>query len=162
MDFYEFSEYAKVTFGYPDKCPAVTAKNYGYALLCIAGADGTVSESELHWLLKYYGFIMGAPKELLDDWANFDYKNTKIEDILKNLEGVPVNFSRALIYDAIRMASADGYVRKEKKSVYKAAKLIGVDKHIVASLECLVENELTLKKHTSILLEVPNYVFEDL
>ena len=161
QDYYEFSDYAKMVFGYPELCPAVTAKNYGYALLCISGADGEVSESELHWLTKYYGFMMGAPKELTDDWTSFDYKKANLSDVLKNLDGVPVNFSRALIFDAIRMASADGYVRKEKRSVYTAAKILGVDKHIVAGLECLVENELTFKKHMAILLEVPSYKIED-
>jgi uncharacterized tellurite resistance protein B-like protein len=156
--FIEFSDLAKMLFGYNDPCPFDTAAHYGYALLCIAGADGEVSKEEMDWLTKFYAYTMGAPKDLVDAWKSFDYKKAKLETILEKLEGVPVNFARALIYDAIRMSKADKeYAQKERKSVFKAAGILGVDKVIVAQLECLVENEITMRNHVALLLETPGY-----
>ena len=153
---YEFSPVAKMLFGYTDPCPYETAQSYGHALICIAGADEEVSQEEMDWLTKFYAYTMGVPKDLVAAWESFDFRKGNLEEILKSLGGVPVNFKKSLIYDAIRMSSADGYVHREKLSVYKAAELLGIDKKTVAMLECLVEVELSLRKQVALMLEVPS------
>lgn len=136
------SSYAKDEYGI-SAATVEAMTNYGYVLLAIAGADDEVSEQEMEWLVKHQSKF-GAPDEVLALYKSFDYKNAKIEELLPNIKvDVPTwSASRELIYNAIRMSSADGvYAEAERETVKKAAKILGVSDDIVLTLESLVNME---------------------
>jgi uncharacterized tellurite resistance protein B-like protein len=123
---------------------------FGKAVLIIIGADGEIAPSELAHFVGV-GRCLGAPQQMLDQLATFDVRNAKLEDCLQGFkDGVP---ARAMIYDAIAAASADGhYHPAERAAVAKAAHLLGIEPSVVATLEGLVEMETTLRKTRGALL----------
>lgn len=118
-------------------------KDYGYVLLNIAGSDGEVSDEELEWLTVECAEAVGISEDILSDWEEFEYDEDELEELFVNLNTSSfANFNKLLIYDAIRMASADGdYAEDEKEQVYNAAKLMKVPSEAVTAIEALVELE---------------------
>ena len=136
------SSFAKDEYGI-SAAPMEAMINYGYVLLVIAGADEEVSEKEMDWLINHQTKF-GAPEEVIALYKSFDYKNANIEELLPNIKVDVSTWSapRELIYNAIRMSSADGvYAQAERETVKKAAKMLGVSDDIVLTLENLVNME---------------------
>lgn len=133
------SSFAKDEYGI-NAASVEAMTNYGYVLLAIAGADEEVSEKEMEWLINHQRKF-GAPEEVLALYKSFDYKNAKIEELLPSIKvDVPTwSAARELIYNAIRMSSADGvYAQAERETVKKAATVLGVSDDVVLTLESLV------------------------
>ncbi|MEO1560794.1 MAG: TerB family tellurite resistance protein [Cyanobacteria bacterium J06632_19] len=133
------SSFAKDEYGI-SAAPIEAMINYGYVLLAIAGADEEVSEKEMDWLIIHQ-MKFGAPQDVIELYKYFDYKNANIEELLPNIKVDVATWSasRELIYNAIRMSSADGiYAQAERETVKKAAKMLGVSDDIVLTLENLV------------------------
>ncbi len=128
--------------------PTDSWREYGYALLCIAGSDGVVSDPEMEWLTLDLGRNVGINDEILADWEEFDYETADLEEIFNTFNSKSfANFNKLLIYDAIRMAIADGdYALEEKESVNEAAQILKVSKEAVNSIEALVQLELAANK----------------
>lgn len=133
----------------------------GYALLTIAGADGEVSEPEMNWLVTNLGKTAGIPKEVIDDIKAFDYRNGDLRSIILEIAtDIPLNYGRAIIYDAVRMSRADGSYRpEEQQAVHKAAGILNVNMDIVHALEGLLEMEDSMNQ-TRIHLFEPKDNFE--
>ncbi|MFG2111880.1 hypothetical protein ACGFRB_04455 [Streptomyces sp. NPDC048718] len=117
--------------------------NYGKVLMVIAGSDGELSEPEFDWLMKHQE-LMGAPREVLDLYRDFDYRDADIEELLPAIR-TDVDTWRAaphLVYHAIQMCGADGvYAAAERAQVMRAARLMGVPDDIVLALHALVDME---------------------
>ena len=123
-------------------------KQYGYVLLNIAGSDGEVSDDELEWLTVECGEAVGIEESIIADWEDFEYDEDELEELFFNLNSSSfANYNKLLIYDAIRMCSADGdYADDEKEQVYNAAQIMKVPAEAVMAIEALVEMEQAADK----------------
>ena len=123
-------------------------KEYGYVLLNIAGSDGELSDPELEWLTVSCAEALGIEKEIVSEWEGYDFEEDDLEELFVNLNASSFgNFNKLLIYDAIRMASADGdYAEDEKEQVYHAANIMKVAPEAVTAIEALVELEQAAEK----------------
>lgn len=123
-------------------------KDYGYALLCIAGSDGEVSDPELEWLTIDLAESLNVDEDTVADWEDFEYEEADLEEVFLNIRSSSfANFNKLLLYDAIRMCSADGdYAEEEKEKVAEAAKILQVSREAVTSIEALVEMEQATHK----------------
>jgi uncharacterized tellurite resistance protein B-like protein len=129
-------------------------KDYGLALLTIAGADGDVSDPELDWLTEELGVVLSVPEETIVAWEEFEWANADLAEIFQRLNPNQIaNYSKLILYDAIRMSYADGdYSDKERESVEDCARILRVSKETVLALEALVELERAADKLRQTLL----------
>ncbi|MEQ9423993.1 MAG: TerB family tellurite resistance protein [Cyclobacteriaceae bacterium] len=123
-------------------------KEYGYALLTIAGSDGEVSEEEMDWLIIDAAIAIEVEEEVIDAWRDFDYAHGDLQAIFSDINtSGAVNYNKLLIYDAIRMSSADhDYSDDEREKVSEAASILKVRQEELISIEALVEMEMALDK----------------
>ncbi len=119
------------------------AVKYGGALMAIAGADGELAEKEFQWYVDEQALLMVDSQEYIETLRKFDWKNANIEELLNGLKyDFPLNFRRTMLYQAVKMSSADGvYQEKEKAAVAKAAEILGIDRSMVISIESLAQME---------------------
>ncbi len=137
--------------------------DYAKALMCIAGADGEISEDEMKWLLTDFIGILDISESEKQDLISFDYKNASLEELINKLSvGMPINVRRALIYDAVRMSRADSYYSPtERAAVEMAAELLGVPIYLAKTIEGLVSTELSLEATRRSIFEMPGGVSID-
>lgn len=123
-------------------------RDYGFALLSIAGSDGIVSDPELEWLTMDMAREVGVDEEIIADWEEFDYEAADLEDLFASFNSSALaSFNKLLIYDAIRMCSADGdYALEEKEQVHEAARILKVPEETVVAIEALVDVEKAANK----------------
>ncbi len=123
-------------------------RDYGYALLCIAGSDGDVSDPELEWLTIDLAESLNVSEDTVADWEDFEFEDSDLEEIFLNIRSSSfANYNKLLLYDAIRMCSADGdYAEEEKEKVAEAAKILQVSREAVICIEALVEMEQATHK----------------
>ena len=117
--------------------------HYGQALMAIAATDGKVSPKKLQWLTSHQRKF-GAPDEIITQYHAFNPHGADLNALLADsATDVPSwNAAPSIIYHAIQMCSADGsYTSKERASVQRAAKTLGVPDDIVLTLHALVEME---------------------
>ncbi len=128
--------------------PKSSWREYGYALLAIAGSDGIVSDPEFEWLTLEVARKVGVSEDIIADWEEFDYDDADLEEIFKSFnKSTMASFNKLLIYDAIRMCSADGdYALEEKEQVLEAAKILNVGPEAVMAIEALVDLEEATNK----------------
>ncbi|MFT6866391.1 MAG: putative tellurite resistance protein B-like protein [Cyclobacteriaceae bacterium] len=138
----DLNNFAPVFYGI-SLVPKSAWREYGYTLLTIAGADGIVSDPELEWLTVDLAKHVGIPNEIISDWEEFDYDDADLEEIFSTFNNSTLaSFNKLLIYDAIRMASADGeYALEEKEQVMEAARIMNVSMDAVVAIEALVDLE---------------------
>lgn len=119
------------------------AVKYGGALMAIAGADGELAEKEFQWYVDEQELLTVDSQEYIETLRKFDWKNANIEELLNGIKyDFPLNFRRTMLYQAIKMSSADGvYQEKEKAAVAKAAEILGIDRSMVISIESLAQME---------------------
>lgn len=118
-------------------------REYGFALLTIAGSDGMVSDPELEWLTIDLAKEVGVDEEIVADWEDFDFEDADLDDLFTSFSSSTLGgFSKLLIYDAIRMCSADGeYALEEREQVHEAARILRVAPEVVVAIEALVDLE---------------------
>lgn len=128
--------------------PKAKWREYGYALLVIAGSDGMVSDPELEWLTIDLAKEVGVDDEVVADWEDFDFEDAELDDIFSSISSSALaSFNKLLIYDAIRMCSADGeYALEEKEQVYEAARILNISPEVVIAIEALVDLEQAANK----------------
>jgi len=121
--------------------------NYAYALLTIAGADGEVAHAEFAWLTSEFLAIIEAPTEFKEKIKEFDYKNASLSKLIgKTKFNASINYKRALLYDAIKMANADDqYSTDERQAVKKASELLEIPIYVARTIEGLVNTERSLQ-----------------
>ncbi len=128
--------------------PPQNWENYGYALLIMAGSDGDVSAPEMDWLVVDAASSVGVPDEVVQKWRAYDFENGDLEEVFFEINSMGVaSFNKLLIYDAIRMAAADGdYSDDEREKVFEAANILKVRQETLLSIEALIEMEMALDK----------------
>ncbi|MEM8894270.1 MAG: TerB family tellurite resistance protein [Bacteroidota bacterium] len=123
-------------------------ESYGYALLAIAGADGDVSDPEMDWLLKDLAEGVSVPDEVVAAWEDYNFEGADLEEIFMSFNvHSTVNFAKLLVYDAIRMASADDdFADDERDSMAEAARILRLSPEVMLSIEALVDLEKAADK----------------
>jgi len=110
---------------------------YARALLTIAAADG-LSDNERDYFVNL-SRAMEMPDEVAEKYATYDTKSSTREALVAPPRGKqPAPY---LIYDAIKVASVDGYTTAEQAKVEDAARALGVPLEHVRALEGLVAAE---------------------
>ena len=135
--------------------PRSVLEPYGYAVLAIGGADGDLAKSERDLFIAE-GRSRGVPEETLAAWARFDWQGADLPALLNELRPQLTEASaRHLLFDAIRVARADGdYSLEERYAVDTAARALAVDPNIVRALTGLAEMEEALVRLRAGLLDV--------
>ncbi|MBX2840388.1 MAG: hypothetical protein KTR26_01355 [Flammeovirgaceae bacterium] len=138
--------------------------NYAYALLTIAGADDDVAEAEMNWILDDFAGMLNVPEDFIEKIKSFDYQGANLEDIIKNISfDVQINYKRALLYDAIKMSSADNdYSEDEKIAVRRSAEFLGVPIYLAKTLEGLVNTEKSIEATRRSIFELDDFKVENL
>ena len=118
-------------------------KDYGFVLLNISGSDGEVTDPELEWLTVSCAEGVGIDESIVKEWEEYDYDKDNLEDLFENISSSSFAiFNKLLIYDAVRMASADNdYAEDEQDQVYRAAKIMHVSPEVVTAIEALIDLE---------------------
>jgi uncharacterized tellurite resistance protein B-like protein len=121
---------------------------YAKALLAVAGADG-MSTAEMEHFVAWQR-ASGHPASLIEELSHFDYRNADIKQVIAAFRSATERTpeaKRMLIYDAIRLASADGkYSVTERKALQEVAEELGVDRTLVIALEGAVSVEVAARQ----------------
>ncbi|MCI0433258.1 MAG: TerB family tellurite resistance protein [Gemmatimonadetes bacterium] len=124
------------------------------ALKCVLAADGEVNGAELNTYLETCRRF-GAPDDMLQELRAFDPSCTTLEACFRDVDPDSIP-ARSLLYDAIRIAKADGsYDRAERAAVMKAAELLGLDDEWVEQITALIDAEEALHRIRVALLLPP-------
>ncbi|MEM9542105.1 MAG: TerB family tellurite resistance protein [Cyanobacteria bacterium P01_E01_bin.42] len=149
------TKYAKHKYNITKPVDFEVAVNYAGVLMAIAGADGELAEEELQWYIEEQELLFTDPAEYVEEIRSFHWQNVNITELVGKIKyDFPINFRRAILYQAIKMSRADGvYQEQEKVAVAKAAETLGIQHSIVVSIESLVELEETGDRLRLALLE---------
>lgn len=113
---------------------------YAKAVKIIIGADGEIAPEEKKAFDKGLARL-GASRSVIDELKSFDHAKAKLDDVVGGLRKGGVR-ARALLRDAIEIASADGvYAKEEREMAHRAATLLGVDHPTLHAIEALVAVE---------------------
>ena len=101
----------------------------------------------MNWLINHFENNLELPGQIIEAIKGFDVKNSTLTAVLAEITtDVPMTYSRAILYDAIKMSYAGGNYRiEEKQMVHKAAKFMGLDTGVVHSIEVLVDIERSIR-----------------
>ena len=100
------------------------AVKYGGVLMAIAGADGELAEQEFQWYIDEQELLFVESAEYIEALGKLDWKNANLEELLSGISyHFPLNFKRAMLYQAIKMSRGDGdYHEKEKQRLLRRRK----------------------------------------
>jgi hypothetical protein len=116
---------------------------YLLSLKIILAADG-LHPLEEHALSRGM-VLMGVPDDIRSAVQRFEVGGAILEDYLPRTTSR--TRARLLVYDAVRLASADGlYADAERQAVSRAALALGIDVFAVRALEGLVQLERTVEQ----------------
>ncbi len=134
--------------------PKESWKDYGFALLIIAGSDGEVSDPELEWLTISLAQALDVEESIVAQWEEYDFEEEDLYEVFGRIDSRTVaSFNKLLIYDAIRMSYADDdYADDEREKVGEAASMLKLNKETVLAIEALVEHERATDKLRSVIL----------
>ena len=129
-------------------------KEYGFALLTIAGSDGELSGPELSWLVSDLASELEVPSTIVDEWKAFDATSADLVDLFASFSFSSIaSFNKVILYDAMRMSYADNeFSDNERNAIATAARLLNLDKEALVSIEALVELERAAEKLRSTLI----------
>ena len=130
--------------------------NYGYALMTIAGADGSVSKKEKDWYRKEFAPLAKVPLNIVDKVVNYNFKIGDLKHIIAQIKtDISVNLSKTLLYHGIKMSRADTvYANEEKDMVQDAAKLLSIPQDIAQTIQYLVDTEERIEKMRKTLFDI--------
>lgn len=127
-------------FGVSGPVPIALRQKIAKAILTVAGADGKISERE--WTrFTALAARVGMPPEGLEALSGFDAMAADIGDYFDD-ETRPM--AKLILFEAIKVARADGYGVDERDAAHRAAKMLGVAPETVTAIEGLVELEEVL------------------
>lgn len=121
----------------PGPVPGELFGKMGRAVLTIAGADGELSPREMGFVLGF-ARAAGAPPQAIEAFRTFNYRKANIEDFL-DAQTKPL--AKVILYQAIRVARADGFAQKERDTAIRGAKKLGLDPTIVQQIEAILALE---------------------
>ncbi len=137
-------------YGVDFNSPVDEMQRYGTAMMAIVAADG-LSEKE-RWVAAELARHMGAPADMIAGIMGMDLSKINLAEVLRGFkDGTP---ARAMLYDAIMIASADGFSEEERKLAERIAKLLGIDTNVYHAILSLVEAETALNNMKGSLLSV--------
>ena len=89
-----------------------------------------------------------VPREVVEKVIAFNYKISNLKHIFSEIkDDISINFSKTLLYHAIKMARADSiYANEEREMVAKAAALLNIPQDIAQTLQYLVDTEERIEK----------------
>jgi uncharacterized tellurite resistance protein B-like protein len=139
MKTIQLSPVARTYYGF-DRVRRESILNYGYTLLTIAGGDEVISEEEWTWFEAYFINLLQLPEDCRKKLRAFDLENAEIPEYLASIKFDSIySTASLLLYDSIRMASADeNYAEDERDVVAFAGDMLGVDPEMVLRIEELV------------------------
>lgn len=124
--------------------PAPIFLSIARALKCVLAADGVVDGGELNAYLETCRRF-GAPDEMLEELRRFDPSDTRVEACFQGMDPDSIP-ARTLLYEAIRIAKADGkYADAERATVKRAAEVLGIDDDWLANITALADAEEALR-----------------
>lgn len=139
------SNYAQRVYNMTQPIDFEVAVAYATAVFAIAGADGELAQAELDWFLDEQRLLLGSEEaeRYVEAVRAIDWKHTQLSESLSKISyDFPLNFRRAMLYQAIKMSSADGeYHDLERAATRKAGEALEISPEAVAQLEVLVELE---------------------
>ncbi len=142
--------FTRLHYGIDFNTPVEEMKRYGIAMMAIVAADGS-SERE-RWVATELYQHMGAPTDMITSTMGMDLSKINLAEVLRGFkDGTP---ARAMLYDAITIASADGFSEEERKLAERVAKLLGIDENVYHAIQSLVEAETALNRMKGALLSV--------
>jgi tellurite resistance protein len=125
-------------------------KRFFLAVLKIVAADGLADRER--WAFTELARHVGVPEHVVDALVKTDLATIDLAQVLAGFrDGVP---ARAMLYDAITVASVDGYTAEERKFARHAAELLGVDERAVRTIESIVAGEHAMRELKASLLEM--------
>jgi uncharacterized tellurite resistance protein B-like protein len=124
--------------------PAPTFISIARALKCVLAADGEVHGAELNAYLETCRRF-GATDDMLDELRQFNPAGTTVEMCFGGMDPDSIP-ARTLLYEAIRIAKADGtYADEERAAVKRAANLLGIDEDWLTNITALADAEQALR-----------------
>jgi hypothetical protein len=112
----------------------------GNAMLIALGAGGPLSAKEMDEFVSI-ATAYGATPDAIESWKRFEYLNGKLSEHIQ----LEPRLARHMLYEAIRICSADappGAIAK----LAQVARVLGVDAHVLASLEAVATAEVALRQ----------------
>src|SRR5689334_3339714 len=101
-------------------------KRFFLAVLKIIEADG-ISDRE-KWAFSELAMHVGVPEQVVTKLLKQDLSKIDLRELLMGFrDGVP---ARAMLYDAMTIASIDGYSDAERQLARKAAFMLNVDERV--------------------------------
>jgi uncharacterized tellurite resistance protein B-like protein len=112
-------------------------------LKVLLAADGAIHPAELNSYLETCRRY-GADGVMLRELHAFDARDATFEECFAGIDALQIP-TRALLYDVIRIAKADGdYARGEQAAVSRAATMLGVSDDWVEKITALIDAENAL------------------
>jgi tellurite resistance protein len=126
------------------------------AFKVVLAADGTISPPE-HDAYVETCKNYGASESMMGELEAFDPFSTTLEKLLGSVDKAKIP-ARGLLYDSVRVASADGdFAKAEDIAVHKAAKLLGLDDAVVDSIIAIVKMEEAVRTARLAVLGTPSF-----
>jgi uncharacterized tellurite resistance protein B-like protein len=142
MSSIKVSQYGKQKYNASGSVDMAVARSYLTVLLATVGADGEISPAEMGWLIHEQRAI-GAPEELLEEIQTLDWRSANVDELIGRLKyGFSVNARRTMLYQALKMARADGRLHQaERAAIDRLARTLEIDTSVSDSIYALVEME---------------------
>jgi uncharacterized tellurite resistance protein B-like protein len=124
--------------------PAPVFRSVARALKVVLASDGAIHPAEMNEYLEVCRRY-GATEAMLEELENFEPAGCTVEECFADIDpdSIPV---RALLYDAIRIAKADGsFDKKEKETVRRAAEVLEIDDDTLANITALADAEAAVR-----------------
>ncbi|HLE97704.1 MAG TPA: hypothetical protein VI997_10075 [Candidatus Thermoplasmatota archaeon] len=125
-------------FGTHAALPADLVLRYGKAVASVAAADGELSEAEVACFCTTMRAWGATDLELDECFGAPEPSGAPLEAALRPL-------ARLILYDAIRVAAADGFGPVERDAARRAAERLGLDPGLVPAIEGLLGVEEALR-----------------
>jgi hypothetical protein len=138
------SGYYREHYGLAKPPPQNDLRAMASALATAANGDRQITLDERNWIVGYFA-AKGYPAEVVREAMGVAPVDlSSLPDLMDT--GTLRKSARILIYDAIRVASVDGYKGGEEKAVREVAYSLGLDGDAVAEIESLVREEDDLRR----------------
>ena len=133
-------------YGLEFELSAEIITHYSRLVLMIAAGDGVVSEAEWAYA-EGRAMAIGIPQAALEQLRGFDYKGANLaEEAAAYRDASGSRGAYAFLYDAIKVASVDGYAAGEQAAVRRVANILGIPLSTVESIEHLIQTEDALRE----------------
>jgi uncharacterized membrane protein YebE (DUF533 family) len=132
--------YYRETFGLTRPPPQMEHRPLTIALISVAASDRNISTTERNWIIGLFA-IRGYPEQAVKAVMSTNSSELgKIRQLVLDNDDLRKN-ARLIVYDAIRVASQEGYSNTEQRAVRELAAALGVEDVVVEQIEAMVRDE---------------------